>query len=161
MPTTVEFIPRQNRQHQHALLLEIANAVFGDAQKIGFMEEFVPPGGRAPSPKVQNFADFLINYPKCLWAVRFNNIVVGFILIADMPHRNSIGFGIDFNYKEKVIMKAAWALISLDKCIQYPLYGSTSTRNIGAQKFLTSIGFKNTHEDFDFMGEPSYKYVKQ
>ena len=87
--TTAEFIPKENRNINSELIFQISNAVFGDIDKIKFSDNFVPLQGRVPEPKVQMFSSFLMNIPQCLWAVRYNNIVVGFILISNMPHQNS------------------------------------------------------------------------
>jgi hypothetical protein len=159
--TTIEFIPKEKRRLQSELVLQISNAVFGDIDKISFSERFVPLMARVPEPKVQNFSNFLINFPKHLWAIRYNNIVVGFILISDNPHNNSIGFGIDIHYTRLNISYNAWQLIKSDILIKYPLNAYTSQKNVCANNFLTKIGFLKTDDTINFMGEPSFKYIKQ
>ena len=157
--TTIEFIPKENRNIHSELISQISNAVFGDIDKIKFSEKFVPLQARVPEPKVQMFSSFLVNIPQCLWAVRFNNIVVGFILISNIPNKHSIGFGIDVNYARLGIISFAWSLIRFDNCIKYPLYAFTSQNNDAANLFLSNNGFIRSAENPNFMGELSYKYV--
>jgi RimJ/RimL family protein N-acetyltransferase len=163
----VEFIPLAERRNRIALLREVAHAVFGTPEKSAFMEQFVPRFGQVPEPKVDNFTNFLVHGPNCLWVVYYSNEqkekqVVGFILIADMPFRNSIGFGIDLDFANMGIMTRAWHIIEKgnNPCIVYPLYGYTSTRNESAIALLTKLGFENTNENVMFGDEPSYKFIK-
>ena len=156
-----QFIPLEDRQQQRALINAIAEAVYGTAEDAAFSEEFVPPGGRVPSNKVTNFAIFLARTPTCLWALFEDDTqqkVIGFILIANVPHSNSIGFGLNKSYARNGLMKKAWEEIKNDQCITLPLNGYTSIRNTSAIAFLEACGFvKNGITNF--MGEDSYWFV--
>lgn len=157
--TEAEFIPRQNRLNEVALIGQISNAVFGDNLKAEFTERYVPDRGKVPGSKVQNFSSFLQRMPTCLWALRYQGTVVGFILIGDIPHANSIGFGIDVNYANMGILSEALVQIRKSDCIIYPLYAYTSARNKAAECLLKKSGFIITGEQIFFMGEESSKYV--
>jgi len=112
---TIKYIGRHERVQNRELLNQISTAIFGAPEDINFAEEFVPHAGKIPSPKVANFAGFLVNGPKHLWAIFSDDnpkIPVGFILIADSPHRNSIGFCIKRNFARKGLMRQAWEEIS-------------------------------------------------
>ena len=157
---TVDFIPKNERRNKIDILQQISNAVFGDKQEIEFSEMYIPDGGRVPNPKSENFTNFLIHGPKLLWAVKEGDIVIGFVLIADLPHVNSIGFSINSNYANKGIMRKAWKEICSSPDVRYPLYGSTSQNNVSANKLLLSCGFELDNE-FSYAGEPSFRYIKK
>jgi RimJ/RimL family protein N-acetyltransferase len=112
-----------------------------------------------PNPKVSNFTTFLINIPKCLWVVYYEETVVGFILISDSPHRNSIGFSINLKFTRMGIISSAWELIKSSPCINYPIYAVTSQRNNAALRLLEKLGFRNTNENLMFGDESSYKLI--
>jgi RimJ/RimL family protein N-acetyltransferase len=158
--TTTIFIPLNERRNHFPLLSEIAEACFGDNDKANFSEEFVPPGGKVPAPKAENFVRFLGSRPKLLWAIQHNAKTVGFILISDIPYQNSIGFGIDVNYAGKGIVTEAFNQIKCHEQIIYPLYGYTSVNNTRANNLLTKLGFELNGE-VNFLGEHSFKYVKK
>lgn len=160
MPTT-QLIPLENRLQQRALINAIAQAVYGTAEDASFLEEFVPLGGRVPSNKVTNFANFLSRTPTCLWALFEDDTqqkVIGFILIANVPHTNSIGFGLNKSYARNGLMKKAWEEIKNDQCITLPLNGYTSIRNTSAIAFLEACGFVKNGTT-NFIGEDSYWFV--
>jgi hypothetical protein len=156
---TVEFIPKNERRYQIDTLSQISNAIFGNDTETAFSEYYIPNAGRLPKPKPQNFTQFLVNGPNYLWAIKVDNTAVGFVLIADMPHANSIGFSINSKYANKGIMTRAWAEISTHPDIIYPLYANTSQRNVAANQLLERCGF-GIEGEFEFDGEPSFKYVK-
>jgi RimJ/RimL family protein N-acetyltransferase len=156
--TSVIFIPRTDRNTKRALINEISEAVFGTDEQSYFSEEFVPVRCRVPEPKVQVFSNFLINQAKLLWAVQFDGKTVGFILISDLPHSNSVGFSIHSDYARKGICSTAFDLIRNAPEILFPLYGATSTRNVNAQLFMEKQGFEREANTFDFCGEESFKY---
>ena len=89
----------------------------------------------------------------------YKETVVGFVLISDLPHRNSIGFSINSKFARKGIMSSAWKLIKHSPCINYPFYASTSQRNFAALRLLEKLGFQNTNENFRFGDEQSFKFV--
>ena len=158
MMITIEFIPREDRHSYSDVIESISEAVFGDEEKINFMEEFLPINGRIPNPKVLRFSNYLHSHFKLLWAIRNNDEIVGFISIDDLPHFNAIGFGINVHFAKKGIVSAAWQLAKSFEKINYPLNAYTSQRNISANKFIERNGF--TFEcELDFQGEPSNKYV--
>lgn len=157
---TVDFIPKNERRNKIGILQQISNSVFGDKQEIEFSELYIPISGRVPNPKSENFTNFLIHGPNLLWAVKEGDIVIGFILIADLPHDNSIGFSINSNYANRGIMKRAWEEICNSPDVRYPLYGGTSQNNVSANKLLLSCGFE-LHEEFTYLGEPSFRYIKR
>ena len=119
----IKFIERPNQ----VLCNKIAEAVFGDKHKASFSEQFVPIQGHVPNPKMSNFSLFL-NSSNCkfLWAIldpQDHEVVVGFILIADMPQNHSIGVGIDVNYANKGLMYNAMQEVMIDitsKGIRFP-----------------------------------------
>ena len=156
--TSIEFLPREDRHSYSDVIDLIAAAVFGDQEKINFMEEFLPITNRIRDPKDLRFSNYLHSNYKLLWAIRYNDEIVGFISIDDFPHFNSIGFGINVNFAKKGIVSAAWQLAKSFEQINYPLYAGTSQRNIPANKFLEKNGFIFECE-LDFQGEPSNKYV--
>lgn len=158
--TTTIFIPLNERREHFPLLTEIAEACFGDNDKVNFSEEFVPPRGKVPAPKADNFVRFLVSDPKLLWAIQYNGKTVGFILISDIPHNNSIGFGIDVNYAGKGIVPEAFNQIKCNEKIQYPLEGYTSQENTRANKLMIKLGFKLLGQ-VNFMGEKSNHYIKE
>jgi hypothetical protein len=49
-------IPEKEIKNHLPLLIEIAEDSFGDNDKAIFLEEFVPPGGKVPTPKAENFS---------------------------------------------------------------------------------------------------------
>lgn len=153
------YIPREERLAQKDLLRRIAEAVYDSGEKISFIEEFVPPGGRVPTPQAERFAQNLAIFPRQLWAVSYKKQVVGFILIADIPHRNAVGFGIDCCYARRGIMSHAFNLIKNSPEIRFPLYGYTSQRNIAVHRLLKKLGFVQTDESVVFEGEPSFGFV--
>lgn len=158
MKTTIEFLPKEDRQSYTNVIESISQAVFGDAEKINFMEEFIPINGKVPNPKVLRFSNYLLNHIKLLWAIRYDNEIVGFISIDDLPHFNAIGFGINIHFAKKRIITTAWELAKSSDKINYPLYAYTSQRNIAANTFLLRNGF-NFECELDFEGEPSNKYI--
>lgn len=158
MITTI-YIPNNERTAQKQLIYEIADAVYGSAEKISFMEEFVPPGGRVPHPQAEWFAQYLSLHPKLLWAVGYKKQIVGFILIADVPHHNAIGFGIDCRYANCGIMSHAFTMIKSSPEIRFPLYGYTSQRNIAVHRLLKKSGFRQADESLVFEGEPAFGFV--
>lgn len=152
-----KFINLNERQQESLLINQIATAVYGTPEDTAFMEEFIPPRGRVPELKIPNFSGFLTSYPTCLWAVFSDDLqkeVVGFILIANKPHPNAIGFGIKKAFSRKGIMHKAWEEIKTQPCINYPLYGYTSKRNTAAIDFMESCGF-DKNGVINFMGEDS------
>ena len=165
---TIKYIGQTERVQNRELLNKIAEAIFGTPEDINFAEEFVPPDGKTQNPKVATFVEFLTNYTNHLWGIFSDDnpkIPLGFILIADMPHPNSIGFCIKRNFARKGLMRQAWEEIrqsSQWQEIDFPLFGQTSQRNTAANQFLTNIGFKFI-EETNFAGEPSnkYQYINQ
>lgn len=159
MPLT-QFINKEHQQ-QISLIKAIALAVYGTSEDAAFMEDFVPPGARVPGNKVINFATFIARTPTCLWALfedETQQNVVGFVLIANVPHANSIGFGIKKAHARKGLMTKAWEEIKKHPCITYPLHGATSKRNRAAIAFMEVCGFKKNGE-INFMGEDSWRFV--
>lgn len=145
------------------LVREISGAIFGSAESADFAEKYVPYNARVPYPKADQFSQFLLHYPKCLWAVFENDKkvrVVGFILVSDLPHYNSAGIGINPDYSGKGIMLQAWneIILNADQCILFPLNAYTSERNEPAIRFLEKTGFVPAG-NIEFQGEPSLKYV--
>ena len=165
---TIKYIGRHERIQNRELLNQISTAIFGAPEDINFAEEFVPPKAKISSPKVVTFVEFLTNYTNHLWAIFSDDnpkIPVGFILIADIPHPNSIGFCIKRNFARKGLMRQAWEEIrqsSQWQEIDFPLFGQTSQRNAAANQFLLNIGFEFM-EETTFAGEPSnkYQYINQ
>jgi RimJ/RimL family protein N-acetyltransferase len=156
--TTTIFIEKSQRLVNKSIINEIANSVFGTDVQAAFSEEFVPMRCRVPNPKSVHFANFISNSPKLLWAIQYNKITVGFIIIGDMPHSNAMGIIINSEYSGKGIASEAFNQIRTHPEICYPIFGYTSIRNINAQKFMERIGFKREPENIDFCGENSYKY---
>jgi len=144
---------------RHAEIRGIATSCFGNDEQVQFIEEYIPARGRVPEPKVANFEGFLLRATKHLWAIYENdaqNSVVGFVLIADIPHQNSIGFGIEVNYARQGIMRKAWEEIEpqlVEIGVPFPLNGYTSARNEAANAFMTAIGFILQEGEIDFEGE--------
>lgn len=157
---TVDFIPNNERRNKIDILQQISNSVFGDRQEIEFSELYIPIGGRVPNPKSENFTNFLIYGPNLLWAIKEDNDVIGFALIADSPHNNAIGFGINSNHANQGIMKKVWKEICNNPAVRYPLYGYTSKRNLPANRLLESCGFELDGECV-YMGESSFRYIKR
>lgn len=158
-----QFIPKEERQQQSALIHAMAQAVYGTAEDAAFTEEFVPVGAQPKNNKALAFGNFITNMPTCLWALFDDDTqqnVVGFILIADKPHTNSIGFGIKKAYARQGLMKKAWEEIKNHPCINYPLHGFTSKRNNGAIAFMERCGFKMNGET-NFMGEDSWGFERK
>lgn len=156
-----KFIPRNERLENYQLIREISEAIFGSDDDTNFAEFFVPLGGRVPKPQSENFEKFLINAPTCLWAIYSGDCVVGFILIGDIPHPNSIGFSINSKYSNQGIMKKAWKQICDNPNITYPLNAYTSKRNELAKKLLGSLEFNQMKNEIDFCGESSFHYKKE
>jgi len=159
----VTFIPLTERPANRELVREISRAIFGSAESADFAEEYVPHSARVPYPKADQFSQFLLRYPKCLWAVFENDKkerVAGFVLISDLPHINSVGFGINPDYAGKGIMLLAWneIILNSEQCISFPLNAYTSQRNKPAIRFLDKIGFVPAG-NIEFQGDPSFKYV--
>jgi RimJ/RimL family protein N-acetyltransferase len=156
MPIT-QFIPKEERQHQSALIHAMAQAVYGTAEDAAFTEEFVPERGKVGEPKVQIFTNFLINNTDRLWAI-FSDAnktdIAGFFLI--MPS-DEIGFGLKSTFSGQNIMTKAWKEIAVHPAINYPLNARTSKRNLGAIRFLEKVGFVNKGET-NFMGEDSWMF---
>ena len=156
---TVELINQEKRTEKRNILELVSVAIFGSQKESEFSEQFVPSIGRVPNPKVSNFTNFLINVPKCFWVIYYEGTVVGFVLISDLPHRNSIGFSINSKFVRMGIISSAWELIKSSPCIKYPLYASTSHRNLAALGLLEKLGFRNTNENFMFGDESSFKFI--
>lgn len=154
-----EFISRQDRKNKINLIEQISNAIFENDNEAKFAETFIPAGGKVPKPKPNNFTNFLINVPKCLWAINYEGMIIGFVLICDMPHANSIGFSINSSYANKGIMKKAWKEICNHADIRYPLNAYTSMNNEPAINLLKSIGFE-VNQEIDYLGEKSFHYIK-
>jgi len=152
-----KFIPKEERQHQSTLINAMAQAVYGTVEDTAFTEEFVPPAGRVPAPKVPNFAGFLQRVPQCLWAVYSDDTqseVVGFISI----YQNEIGFGLNRKHARKRLMYKSWNEIKLDPCLysSFPLSARTSKRNAAAIALLKKLGFEVKGETI-FKGEDSWE----
>lgn len=156
----VELINQENRTEKKNILESVSKAIFGSQIESEFSEQFVPSRFRVPNPKVSNFTSFLMNGPKCFWVIYHEETIVGFILISDRPHKNSIGFSINSEFAQKGIISSAWELIKSSPCINYPLYAKTSKRNIPSLRLLEKLGFRNINEDFLFGDEPSFTFVK-
>jgi ribosomal protein S18 acetylase RimI-like enzyme len=159
----VKFIPKSVRNQNIELVQKIADAIFGTPESAEFAERFVPAGGKVPYPKERYFSDFLLNYPKCLWAVfdsEKQENVVGFILISDRPHDNSMGVGINPAYNRRGLMtKACNEIISgNNQCIIFPLNAYTSENNKAAIGLLEKTGFTLAGK-ISFAGEPSLRYT--
>jgi hypothetical protein len=143
----------------------IVTAFLGTEEQVEYAEQFIPEGARLPAPKAANFERYLFGGRPHLWAIYDSDdqrMIVGFILIGDAPHKNSIGFGINMNHARRGLMKRAWNEIRphlSEIGVQSPLNAYTSERNQGAHKFLTAIGFVLQDEKLDFLGESSNRYV--
>jgi RimJ/RimL family protein N-acetyltransferase len=151
-----QLIPREDRQQQNALIIEISQAVFGSTEDAEFIEEFVPFSGRVPEPKAQNYSRFLSSSPTYLWAIYSDDIqeeIAGFILI--MPD-NEIGFGLKKSLSNQGVMSKAWEEIIKHPFLTLPIKARTSKRNHKAIGFLEKCGFKIIGET-NFMGEDSWK----
>lgn len=157
MITTV-LIERHQRFANQNLIDDIANAVFGNVEQANFSEEFVPEAGRVPNPKKRNFANFLLNGPKLLWAIQYDDKTVGFIIIQDMPYPNAVGISINSDYSGKGIASEAFKQIKSNSRVVFPLFGYTSVRNIKAQSLMEKLGFVKQSEEINFCGENSVKY---
>jgi hypothetical protein len=164
MPTEVVFIPLGQRDQHRQLIQEIARAIYGTPKEVAFAETYIPLGGRVPgrnpAEKQNNFARYLFNGPRLLWAIQEDGQTVGFVMIG-MPHPqslNTIGFSINSHYARRGILGRAFDLIRQDTAIAYPLFAETSEWNIPAQKLLLSKGFTEVKR-FVFFGEPSIRYV--
>jgi hypothetical protein len=158
--TLTQFIPREERQQQSALIHAMAQAVYGTAEDAAFTEEFVPPGGRVGEPKIQNFANFLITQPERLWAIysdESHSTIAGFFLIMK---GNEIGFGLNSSFSGKKIMTKAWKDICIHPAISYPLKARTSKRNLSSIGFLEKVGFVNKGETI-FLGEDSWLFERK
>lgn len=155
----VVFIDWTQRKAMRPLIEEISEAIYGNDIEVQFAEAYFPTLGKIPEPKISNFVDFLVRHPRLLWAVKYNDITVGFILIGDLPYqRNSAAFSINSKYANKGIVTEAFKLIlSAPTPIRLPLYASTSKRNINAQKLLEKLNFKKIGSA-DFGGEDSFNY---
>ena len=159
MMVRVELINRENRSEKRNILESVSNAIFGSQTESEFSEQFVPSTYKVPNPKGSNFTTYLINVPKCFWVVYYEDTIVGFVLISDLPHKNSIGFSINSKFAQKGIISSAWELIKSSPCINYPLYARTSQRNFASLKLLEKLGFRNTNEDFLFGDVPSFTFI--
>ena len=161
MNEIIQFIPLSERNNQKELINEIGNTIFGTDESTKFAEEFIPPRGRVPSPKNIKFANFLAKQTRCLWVVytdEHKEQIAGFILVADLPHPNAIGFGLNPTYKRKGLMSRAWKEIMLSgECIRFPINAYTSEKNTGAINFLQKNKFQFI-ENLDFVEEPSVHY---
>jgi predicted acetyltransferase len=155
----VEFISIENRIKKRKVIETVSNAIFGSTIEIEFSEQFIPSRGKVPIPKVSNFTTYLINVPKYFWVVYYEEIIVGFVLISDFPHQNSIGFGINYKFAQMGIISSAWELIKFNQCIEYPLYAITSKRNTAALNLLKKLGFQYTNKNILFGNELSLKYI--
>lgn len=139
---------------------KIAEAVFGRTELAAFTEEFVPLRGRVPSPKVENFANYLNRVVKDLFAILNpnsgnNDEIIGFILLSDTPHKHSLGIGINKNFAGKGIGKTAliFALENLKNSgIELPIYAHASKENTATIELLTSVDFRFVSEISDFIG---------
>lgn len=159
------FIIRNISRPNLEVCSQIAKAVYGSSELNEFTEKYVPKHGRVPEPKVQNFASFLNNGVKELWGIIDSENLdpvsyIGFIVLADNPHRNSIGFGINkhFSRKNKAKYALSFALFEMQsKYIGQTIYAHTSKDNLPAQTLLASVGFKYAGEEIDFMGA-HFKY---
>jgi ribosomal protein S18 acetylase RimI-like enzyme len=140
--------------------LKIAEAVFGTTELAAFTEEFVPLRGRVPSPKVENFGNYLNRVVKDLFAILNpnsgnNDEIIGFILLSDTPHNHSLGIGINKNFVGKGIAKTAliFALENLKNSgIELPIYAHESKENTATIELLTSVDFRFVSEISDFIG---------
>jgi RimJ/RimL family protein N-acetyltransferase len=136
---SVEFIPKNNRIEKTDLIEEIAIACYGTPERADFTDKFSPH--KIIGNKVENFKEYLVSTPKLLWAIKYNDEIVGFINISDYPFHNSIGAAINVEYASKGIMKIAFNLIKNDSNITYPIYGYTLMSNEAAQKVMINLGF--------------------
>jgi RimJ/RimL family protein N-acetyltransferase len=146
---------------------EISQAVYGNDELTNFTEEFIPLVGQVPAPKAPNFAHFLNFGAKEVWSVieaenNAKEVCVGFVLMADMPHSNSIGFGINKHFARRGIMKPA--LEEVLNAIEttgrnQPIFAHTSIDNLPAQRLLEGTGFQFQREVIDMMGR-HFRYVK-
>ncbi len=96
-----KLIPREQRQQHSDLIQDISNAIYGTPEAAIFAEEHIPEPECVPAPKVKFFKNYLMCSTQHLWAVyasKDQKIVVGYVLIGDEPHHNSIGFGINPKY---------------------------------------------------------------
>ena len=153
---SVEFLPLGERKEKADLVKEIAIACYGTEERINFSEQFSPH--KVPGDKVENFRKFLMRVPKFLWAVKYGDEVVGFYLISDNLHPNSIGFGINVEYAGKGIMTNAFELIKNNSNIEYPLYGYTFKSNEASKNLMIKLGFVEKRE-LEYEGYLSVEFV--
>lgn len=157
----IKYIDKSNRIE----CAKISEAVFGSTELAEFTEKFVPDRGKVPTPKAGNFTNYLQSAVNHLFAILNpngdnNEEYIGFILLSDMPHKHSLGIGLNKNFAGRGIAKTslAFALESLMKLgVNTPLFAHTSKENKAANELLKSVGFRFVSEITDSMG-PHNKY---
>ena len=134
---------------QYSICLKIANALYGDQQRLEFSEKYLPFSERFVDPKVEDLASYLFNDDsiKHFWAVLDyeSNVEIGYILITNLPHYNAIGYSIDVNYSNKGVMKKALRLVLdeiLERQIQMPLNVYTDINNAASINLLDALHFE-------------------
>ncbi len=140
---------------------KIAEAVFGSTELAEFSEKFVPDRGKVPTPKTGNFTNYLQGAVKHLFAIlnptgNDNGEYIGFILLSDIPYKQSLGIGLNKSFVGRGIGKTSlvFALEALMKLgIENPIFAHTSKDNIAANELLKSVGFRFVSEITDFMGQ--------
>ena len=154
----LQFIPKKEREAHKDIILGLANVIYGCEEQISFTEAFIPFNGRVPSPKASNFANYLIRYPNLLWVIKFKGEAIGFIIVSNLPFKNSFGVSINRNFARQGFIQKAFNIIKYSKEINYPLFAYTSIRNVPAKNLLIKLGFDLTDEKVQFMGEDSCKF---
>jgi RimJ/RimL family protein N-acetyltransferase len=126
----------------------IAQSLYGSIQKIEFTEKYVPEIERFEEPKVEVVSNYLNQDPsiKHLWAILDDNskLEIGYILIADLPHENSIGYSIDVNYSNKGIMAKSLKLVLQEinlLNLPHPINVHTLIENEPSNRLLIRLGF--------------------
>ncbi len=128
--------------------LAIANALYGDQQRIDFSERYLPENQKFENPKVLDAAKYLFEDDSIIhfWSVMDDSSAkeIGYILITNLPHHNAIGYSIDVNYANQGIMKKALKsmlnqIVELN--IKLPLHVYTNKNNLPSIKLLKSLKF--------------------
>jgi RimJ/RimL family protein N-acetyltransferase len=143
---------------------KIAQSLYGDKSRIEFTERYVPEIERFEEPKIEVVTNYLNKDAsiKHLWAIQddTSSNEIGYILIADLPHENSIGYSIDVNYSNHGIMskslKQVLDSISNSDFVR-PIHVHTLIENEPSNRLLRSLGFRfNGIIKDDIIGEHNH-----
>lgn len=143
----ITYISDKDITTKNKFVNSISNAIYETTEDAEFNDAFVPVQARPPQNQTTNFSRFLLNGTKALWSIHTSSEkneddIIGFILIADLPHKNAIGFGLKKEFSNRGIMKKACKEVLASENVIFPINAYTAAINESSIKLLSHLDFE-------------------